>query len=286
MQQPPVWYLSDLDGTLLNDKAEIPGWSRATLVRLLNQGVPFSVATARGIQGMQLMLGELPFFLPVIGGNGAFISDYQTGQHLKLCTMPWELCEELLEVFRYHNLQPVVSLLENGEDRLLYPDRQNEVLARLVHEKLIQKDRRLRPMGEWKSWKSCPITSFSLIEKEAVVLDLKVELEEKFGEYLQIHLYEDTYYPGWFMFSAIDRAATKGNAARWLAEYLGWESSELIVFGDNLNDISLFEAASESVAVANAKEPLKAIANHIIGTNESEAVISFVEDHVKSRYGI
>ena len=55
-----------------------------------------------------------------------------------------------------------------------------------------------------------------------------------------------------------------------------------MVFGDSLNDISMFEIADESFAVANARDELKKIATHIIGSNEEDSVVDLLKERFNS----
>jgi 5-amino-6-(5-phospho-D-ribitylamino)uracil phosphatase len=56
---------------------------------------------------------------------------------------------------------------------------------------------------------------------------------------------------------------------------------ELIVFGDNHNDISIFNVATKAVAVRNAPDEVKLHASQTIGTNQEDWVIDYIADYVK-----
>ena len=71
------------------------------------------------------------------------------------------------------------------------------------------------------------------------------------------------------------KAASKARAAKHLKEMLG--ADRLVVFGDQVNDIPLFEAADEAYAVGNAVQALKDIATGVIGTNDEDAVVKWLE---------
>ena len=64
--------------------------------------------------------------------------------------------------------------------------------------------------------------------------------------------------------------AAKDNAVRRLQRQ--YNCQRLVVFGDSLNDISMFRIADEAYAVENAVEELKAIATKVIGDNNSDSV--------------
>src|ERR671918_2485585 len=74
-------YISDLDGTLLTSNASLSPFSRRTLSRLLQEGLPFTVATARSLVSVAMMLDGLPLPFPIIEFHGAFLSDLETGRH-------------------------------------------------------------------------------------------------------------------------------------------------------------------------------------------------------------
>ena len=61
-----------------------------------------------------------------------------------------------------------------------------------------------------------------------------------------------------------------------LLELAGFESENLTVFGDNLNDVKMFKTAARAVAVANATDEIKQYANHVIGSNEEDSVVKFI----------
>jgi hydroxymethylpyrimidine pyrophosphatase-like HAD family hydrolase len=84
---------------------------------------------------------------------------------------------------------------------------------------------------------------------------------------------------GWYWLTVHDRHATKDQAIRTLTEMYGLSESELIVFGDQINDIKIFQIAAQAVAVANALPEVKLHATHIIGSNEEDSVVKYIRAH-------
>ncbi len=56
---------------------------------------------------------------------------------------------------------------------------------------------------------------------------------------------------------------TKGAGLDFLAEHLGFTKDETIAFGDGENDVELVEWAGYGIAVANAHERVKAVADWV-----------------------
>ncbi|KRL76233.1 hypothetical protein FC36_GL001946 [Ligilactobacillus equi DSM 15833 = JCM 10991] len=62
-----------------------------------------------------------------------------------------------------------------------------------------------------------------------------------------------------------------------LLQHYHLNKEDLIVFGDNLNDLEMMQAAGTSYAVANAKEPIKAVATKMVPSNDDEGVLAAIE---------
>ena len=81
------------------------------------------------------------------------------------------------------------------------------------------------------------------------------------------------YNGEWFLEVFSDKAS-KSNGIRFLRDRYGFD--EVVAFGDNLNDLSLFEAADVKIAVGNAKEELIAAADIVIGKNADNGVAEWL----------
>jgi hypothetical protein len=56
----------------------------------------------------------------------------------------------------------------------------------------------------------------------------------------------------------------------------------LTVFGDQMNDLTMFGAAAHAIAVANAREELKRHATEVIGSNEEDSVVRYILGQVNT----
>lgn len=96
----------------------------------------------------------------------------------------------------------------------------------------------------------------------------------------------DIYTTGPFYFECINSAAGKGNGLKAVAGLLGVDMSETMAFGDEMNDKSALEAAGLGVAVANAREELKAVADLITSSNDLDGVAEVIEKYCLSTEGV
>ena len=76
----------------------------------------------------------------------------------------------------------------------------------------------------------------------------------------------------------IANGASKGTAIRWLQQYLNVTPEETCVFGDNLNDMEMLQAAKYSYAVENARDEVKKAANYIAASYKEDGVLKVLKE--------
>ena len=122
-------YVSDLDGTLLRNDTSLSQYSKDTLNALLDQGLLFTVASARSIASMRHVLADLPLRLPVVEFNGAFVSDLASGQHYLVHDLHRDILSELWQQIADAGYIPFISTYDGTADRLYYRDITNDGMA-------------------------------------------------------------------------------------------------------------------------------------------------------------
>jgi hydroxymethylpyrimidine pyrophosphatase-like HAD family hydrolase len=75
----------------------------------------------------------------------------------------------------------------------------------------------------------------------------------------------------------MDRRVSKGQGLRFALERRGLKPDEVMAFGDEENDIPMFEAVRFSAAPANGKDTVKTRADLVIGPNTEDGVAAFLE---------
>jgi Cof subfamily protein (haloacid dehalogenase superfamily) len=272
-------YVSDLDGTLLSNDGTLSTNSRAALQRLLGDGVAFSVASARSVVSMRPILRGLRFSLPVIEFNGAFLSDLETGRHEIVNSIESDVAQDIFALLKRSARSPFVSTFNGKSDCVYYDKTTNEGERYYVSNRLENEDHRLRSTNDLARSLRDQVVCFTVIAKVEALRDLEVAIEERYGEHIEVHLFENQYSPSWYWLTIHDRRATKDQAIRLMIDNYGMTAHSLVVFGDQINDIKMFRIATEAVAVANAQPEVKRHATRIIGPNHEDSVVEFIRDH-------
>ncbi len=271
-----IIYVSDLDGTLLKDDGEISVYSRDNLIKLLNAGVNFTVASARSIASLQQTLHGIPFRLPVIEINGAFISDFATGKHLVINDMRNDLLETVYGYITEYNCMPFISTFNGDEDRLYYQTLPNDGMQWYFDNRRLARDRRLCKVKRLRDVFVDDVVALTVVNTRQQLINLATKMMADFADDLQMHFFENPYSPPWHWLTIHDKKACKSVAIRELLSYSGFELKDLVVFGDNLNDVNMFKMSPRAIAVSNSSDQIKKLATKVIGSSQDDSVIKYV----------
>ncbi|MFP4660953.1 MAG: HAD-IIB family hydrolase [Halanaerobiales bacterium] len=269
-------FVSDLDGTLLDNQAELSDYSRKKLNNLIDKGLQFTAASARSVVSMQRILKGLNLRLPVIEFNGAFISDLKTGRHILINEINTEIKYDIFSDIKKHTQFPFISTFNGKRDLLYYVNMKNKGSQWYVNDRTKSRDKRLTQVDTLIDVVDENVVCFTIIDKKEILEELYHILDEKYGKMIELHLMENDYSPGWYWLTIHDHKATKDQAIVELVSITGHKLDELVVFGDNLNDLKMFRKAETAVAVGNAREELIEFADQVIGLNTDDSVVRYI----------
>jgi hypothetical protein len=275
-------YVSDLDGTLLDDSGKLSDFSRENLRHLLESGLNFTVASARAINEIGPVLGDLPIKLPVIAINGAYLTDYKTGKHLQINAMEKSAAQSIFDIIRKRNLWPFVCTFNGREDCLYYQTLTHPAMHWYCQALSALGDKRLRETPNLAGVLNETVISLAVMGDREPVGEIAAALDEQFTGQLENFYFENPYSPGYWWLTIHDKKACKSIALRELLEMTGFKREQVTVFGDHINDIRMLELAANAVVVENADERVKAVADEIIGTNDNDSVVKYLLEKLKN----
>jgi len=120
------------------------------------------------------------------------------------------------------------------------------------------------------------VVALTVVDTFQRLQSLAQQLREEFDGHLETHFFENIYSPPWWWLTIHDKKACKSIAIKTLLDITGFSDTDAVVFGDNLNDIKMFESASRAIAVENAIDEVKQHANEVTGSNEDDSVIKYI----------
>lgn len=243
----------DLDGTLLRTDKTISERTKATLRLCQDKGIKTVYATGRGSSAEIIVPSGLFDGKITMNGSVAKVGD------------------EIV----YNSLIPCLTarpfLLDCGKRGL----KMTSEIAGMHYTNFTIPNEWTDVVRNWG------ITDFSKHDKDAEKI-YSFDLTADDISFITDNLPEDLY-----MVMAVDglamimhKDATKEKAVAALAKHWSVEQSEIVSFGDDLNDIDLLEFAGISVAMGNALASAKAVANHICDTNDNDGVAKWIEENL------
>jgi 5-amino-6-(5-phospho-D-ribitylamino)uracil phosphatase len=269
-------YVSDLDGTLLNKSGKLGPLSRELLSIMLSNGLQFTVASARSVHSISQMLEGLELPLPVIEFNGAFISELN-GRHIVINSLNEAVKHGVYLEIQRAGFLPFISTYDGERDNLYHSDITNEGMRWYYEDRIAMRDPRLRPPRRLEDILDEQVICFTTIDREEALRPLEERLRLLYGDTIKLHLFRHLYCPGWSWLTVHDARACKAKALKTLMNSKGIDATELTVFGDDINDIEMFELAGRAVAVSNALDEVKRRADVMIGSNEEDSVARFIQ---------
>lgn len=266
-------FITDLDGTLLRSDKTISEEACEILNRLISEGVAFSYATARSIYSASALTQQLNLCVPVVTKNGTVIVDPIEKSNLHENAFTEQEAKEIYEILRKHNLDPIVASYQNGEEKFSY-DCTNISKGTRSFLDDHPGDEREHPVKGEAHILDGSVNYFTCIGTAAELEGAYAELKCRYRSICAKDNYSDEIW-----LEVMPQYATKADAILQLKKFYGFD--KVIVFGDGVNDMSMFEIADECYAMENAVPELKAIATGVIGGNNEDGVATWMEQNCR-----
>lgn len=269
-------FVSDLDGTLLTPQAVLRDGDADRLNALTARGIRITYATARTIQSAGTILSGLHFpsdAPPVSLMNGVLACDMASRTYVDCAKFSPECAREILRRMRESDSYPFIYSLIDGKDLLThYTEIHGPAMQAFMDERKIRYGKPFLQIADVMDVRG-DVIYFCTIAPEADILRACHAVDDIPG--IKRTYYEDSYAPGTWYLEIFDETASKKHAIEFLRAYTGAEY--IVCFGDNRNDLPMFEAADFAVAVPNAVQETKDAADDIAEHGVVEYIETFAE---------
>lgn len=270
-------FVTDLDGTFINSNRQVTKESREIINRLIEKGINFTVATARTPATAVEILQDLNLKLPVALMNGVLIYDTKELKYIDIKEIDKKSTHKVLDIFNKFNKNPLVYGIKDNHLWVYHKEFEYPYEYNFYKERTGKK---LKTFVKVKDYKEsiCESNIINFVAFDSYEKIKAIAEEIKCIEGITVNYYEDVYEDCYFL-EAYSNKASKANGIKYLSKYIDY--SKVICFGDNLNDIPMFELADEAYATANAAEGIKKIATSVIGSCDDNGVANFLEKRFK-----
>ncbi|WP_215223289.1 Cof-type HAD-IIB family hydrolase [Echinicola shivajiensis] len=265
---------TDIDGTFLNKNREI---SERTIsaIKQLPEDFPVILASSRMPSAMRHLQTDLDRLQnPMICYNGGYIIHFDGKEEnfelLDSVKISLDIVDHISSLAKGTDIH--ISLYHEDEWYVPQDDfwTQREITSTKVNP-VIKSWEEVK--DHWSSRQAGAHKVMCMGPAEQIEVIFKT-LENEKNEDLHLYRSKDTYI------EIAPKAISKASALELLlSKKYNIKISEVMAFGDNYNDIEMLKAVGHGVAVGNARDEVKAVANEITAKNIDDGVAMMIEKY-------
>ena len=252
----------DSDGTLRDSSGVISERVKKAIQENIKKGNKIIISTSRPRYQIIKVVEEVLADDIVISSNGSEIYD---SKNKRIIFNSFIEYDELIKLVEYAYLKDIRLILTMDDYDYVTKDIRNS------NQKLLNKN-------DYKNELiNCNVKQCMFIDKNSNEI---FKLKDILSKNDKLNIVDESNEKSkccekWF--SIVNSNCSKGNALKILIKYLNVPIENTIAIGNDKNDISMFEVAGLSVAVANASEDIKNKVDYITLSNDEDGVALFLE---------
>lgn len=260
----------DVDGTLLNNNKQITEATKITIKGIKSRDIYVILCSGRSNKDVCKYSQDVYASDYTISSNGAQIYNYKTNENFYKNCIKYNHIKAVWEYCNKHNLELVFNLENNQTGNNIFCS------SMYKNRTIIENIEDLKD-----------IDIFQVIINSNNYYDMR-ECEEyiasnetlKIANYSREYIKKDTNSKEPYYIFINNKFVDKGMAISEFLKEMKIKKEETICFGDRINDITMFKACGNTVAMKNADKELKKIADYITLSNEEEGVADFINKHI------
>ena len=262
--------VSDFDGTLVREDGTISLTNKQAIEEYIKNGGHFAISTGRLHYGILPRTRELGLKGVVSCCQGSVIVDIQSGKPILDGALSYETtlkaCLEMEKLGLHIHLYCFDCYYANqDDDALKWYENAVRHQAELVTDRPLSKLVMEKKLRAYKLLAIVPPSDASKIMQTLAQTHYDDGCVTKSADCL-VEIINANY--------------SKGTAVEFLAERYGVPMEKVIGVGDQINDIPMIQTAGLGIAVKNADDGLKAVADKVLDyTNEQDAIAKIIAEY-------
>lgn len=259
----------DLDGTLTNSEKIITPRTFDALMKAQREGVRLVLASGRPTFGIAALANQLQ-----LADYGGYVLSYNGGRIIDWCektvifsqVVDQKLVPILYDFAEKAQLPIVTYLLEailasKNEGEYLAEEARINGMPVVVAQNFVEEAMQI----------SGGSTKFLIPGEPELLIQLESEMKAALSEQMEV------FRSAPFFLELPPKGIDKAQSLQRLLTHLGLERESLMAFGDGFNDLSMIQFAGQGVAMANAVEEVKSIADFVTTSNEEDGIAHALE---------
>ncbi|SEF65355.1 hypothetical protein SAMN04487934_10243 [Eubacterium ruminantium] len=262
----------DIDGTLTNSKKEITLPTKNALRRIMEEGHLVMLASGRPTPGVRRYEEELE-----MAKYGGYLLTYN-GARITRCSDNKDIFTRKFSKEYVHKLYDYCC--EKNMGIVTYEDFEDTadpyVICGREPDKYLEWEAKinglpLKPVKNFKERIDRDVYKVLMTADPEISEGLEKELQGMYGQYFNITRSEP------FFVEAMNSEVDKAKAIEKVIDILGIEHKNVIACGDGFNDTSMVKYAAIGVAMANAQNAVKRVADFITSSNDEDGIVKVID---------
>lgn len=258
----------DMDDTLLTDEHIISDATKTALMLAQENDIKVVLASGRPTYAMldaakELKLAEYGSF--ILSFNGAKITNCQTNEELFSSTLSPETVHQLFDLSQREDIW--IHTYMNDEIITQENNPFTEIEGQLT-------GLPIKTVADFKQAVSSPVVKVLMVKEENLLKEVETKLQKELADDLSVMRSK----PYFLEFTEL--GVTKGTSLAILIEKLGISREEVIAIGDSYNDVAMIEFAGLGVAMGNAPDDVKQLADYVTDTNNNDGIAKVIDTFI------
>ncbi len=244
----------DIDGTLLDKNGAISAEDKKALAGASDSGIQVSLSTGRVVQSSLGIINRLSLDGYHIFFDGALVSDPEKSKEVYVEPISEELVRQIVDFAHHHE-----TTLDLYSAAHFFAER--ETWATDIRRQFFGLETTILDFD--KIWLQERIIKGTLVVRSPEEKAKADSLRLHFKDSLTFSVTKTPAYPEIDFINVVALEVSKGKALEALVSHLGIALNEVIAIGDGANDVSLLSEAGLAIAMGNAIDELKAVADYV-----------------------
>ena len=262
----------DLDGTLLDDKKIIPEENLRIICELIDKGYEVVIATGRRYWSAKQLIKDIDNPLIVLANNGNIVRDSKNDEIIIKKYLNLDDFKTLIQEGRKKGLNPIIHVdnYEEGIDLVIEMDKVHTD----YYNYLSKFEERYRKVENYLEMDDDKILAVVYVGSKKDLQKFHLDINERYPDSYNSHVIENIASAE-ALLEIMNPLGCKWLSLQEYAKEKGIGGSEIIAIGDDNNDAQMIKNAGCGIAMKNANEQVKNLADIITEKDNNESGVAF-----------
>lgn len=264
----------DVDGTLVGSDKQISEKTREAIIEAQKRGKTVAIASGRSIAGIRKTASKIAleqYGGYVIAYNGTTVVNCKTGECIYNQMVSPEMVKPVYEAAKKNDVGIVV-----------YNDNTKEMISGNGLNQYIEIDAKacnvtINEVNDFVKAINFPFNKFLLSGPPEHMAEVEKIMDKEFGDRMNVFR-SDPFYV-----ELLPRYVDKGVAVEKLIKHLEIPREKVICIGDSYNDLPMLRFAGMGVAMGNAQQEVKEMADYVTTSNDEDGIVNVIEKFMTPR---